>query len=319
VEQIPKISCAPALRAAFATAAILPPDLNTSSTIKAERPWISGGTINSSPKNIEHSIGLRDLASGLNSDFAVTLRFGILLYLATVAARRGPNETTLRSWPGTFGSPEYPHLLGHIRAAPPFLFYTGAADLLTAHGIGMCGSRNASDEGLRAAAACGEVATQHGLTVVSGYARGVDTTAHVSALSSGGSTVIVLPVGINHFRVKRGPVADVWNKERVLIVSQFPPGRPWSAGNAMARNNVIIGLSLALVVVEANEKGGTLAAGTKALQLNKPVLALEFAVNPRGNAELIRHGAISIRNRAELRARLMEVAENPQGNQLSII
>jgi DNA processing protein len=218
-----------------------------------------------------------------------------------------------------FGSPEYPHLLSHVRGAPSFLFYLGAVDLLTAHGIGMCGSRNASDEGLRAAAACGEVATQHGLTVVSGYARGVDIASHVSALSSGGSTVIVLPEGIDHFRVKRGPVADVWNKERVLVLSQFPPGRPWSAGNAMARNNVIIGLSLALVVVEASEKGGTLAAGTKALQLNKPVLTLEFAMNPHGNAELIRHGAISIRNRTELRARLIEVAKNPQGNQLSMI
>jgi DNA processing protein len=195
----------------------------------------------------------------------------------------------------------------------------GAADLLTAQGIGMCGSRNASDEGLRAAAACAEVATQQGLTVVSGYARGVDTATHVSALSSGGNTVVVLPEGINHFRVKRGPVADVWNEERVLVVSQFSPGRPWSAGNAMARNNVIIGLSLALVVVEASEKGGTLAAGAKALQLNKPVLALEFAENPGGNAELIRQGAISIRNRAELRIRLMEVLKNPQGNQLSMI
>jgi hypothetical protein len=197
--QIPKISCAPASRAAFATAAILPPDLNTSSTINAERPRTSVGTMNSSPKKIARSIGLRDLASGLNSDFAVTLMFGILRYLATVAARRGPNETTLRSWPGT---------------------------------------------------ACGEVATQHGLTVVSGYARGVDRIAHVSALSSGGSTVIVLPEGINHFRVKPGPVADVWDKERVLVLSQFSPSRPWSAGNAMARNNAIIGLSLALVVVQ---------------------------------------------------------------------
>ena len=87
----------------------------------------------------------------------------------------------------------------------------------------------------------------------------------------------------------------------------------------MARNNVIIGLSLALIVVEASEKGGTLAAGTKALQLNKPVLALEFTMNPQGNAELIRNGAISIRNRTELRIRLMEVAKNPQGNQLSMI
>jgi DNA processing protein len=218
-----------------------------------------------------------------------------------------------------FGSAGYPHLLSRVRAAPSFLFYLGAVDLLTAHGIGMCGSRNPSDEGLRAAAACSEVAAQHGLTVVSGYARGVDMTTHVSALSSGGSTVIVLPEGINHFRVKRGPVADVWNKERVLVVSQFPPSRPWSAGNAMARNNVIIGLSLALVVVEAGEKGGTFAAGSKALQLNKPVLTLEFAMNPHGNTELIRRGAISIRNRAELHAQLLEVGKNPQGNQLSMI
>ena len=218
-----------------------------------------------------------------------------------------------------FGSPEYPDLLSRVRAAPPFLFYLGAANLLTARGIGVCGSRNASDQGMRAAAACGEIATQHGLTVVSGYARGVDTISHVSALSSGGNTVIVLPEGINHFRVKPGPVADVWNKERVLVMSQFPPGRPWSAGNAMARNNVIIGLSLALVVVEASEKGGTLSAGTKALQLNKPVLALEFAINPPGNAELIRRGAISIRDRAELRARLTELVKNPQGNQFSMI
>jgi len=218
-----------------------------------------------------------------------------------------------------FGSPEYPRLLSRVRAAPPFLFYTGARDLLTAHGVGMCGSRNVSDEGLRAAAACGEVAAQQRLTVVSGYARGVDTTTHVSALSSGGSTVIVLPEGINHFRVKRGAVADVWDKERALVVSQFSPGRPWSAGSAMARNNVIIGLSLALVVVEASDKGGTLAAGMKALQLNKPVLTLEFAENPRGNAELIRCGAISVRSRAELRARLEQVIRDPEGNQLSIV
>jgi DNA processing protein len=217
------------------------------------------------------------------------------------------------------GSPEYPYLLSRSRAAPTCLFYLGPANLLTASAIGMCGSRNASDEGLRAAAACGEVATHQGLTVISGYARGVDTTSHVSALASGGSTLIVLPEGIDRFRVKRGPMSDVWDPKRVLVVSQFSPSRPWSAGTAMARNSVIIGLSLALVVVEASDKGGTLAAGTKALQLNKPVLALEFATNPRGNTELIRHGAISVRNRAELRARLTQMLENPQGNQLSII
>ncbi|MBV9208559.1 MAG: DNA-processing protein DprA [Actinobacteria bacterium] len=215
------------------------------------------------------------------------------------------------------GSPEYPHLLSLARQAPPFLFYTGSSDLMASRGIGMCGSRNASSEGLRAAAACSEVAAQQRLTVISGYARGVDTVAHVSALSSGGTTIIVLPEGIDHFRVKRGPVSDEWDPKRVLVVSQFPPGKPWSAAGAMARNGVIIGLSLALVVVEAGEKGGTRAAGTKALQQNKPVLTLEFTENPPGNAELIRLGAISAKSRMEFRTQLVQVTKDPQGSQLS--
>ncbi|HEY3954625.1 MAG TPA: DNA-processing protein DprA [Streptosporangiaceae bacterium] len=217
------------------------------------------------------------------------------------------------------GSPEYPYLLSRIRHAPPCLFYLGAPGLLTTRSIGMCGSRNASDEGLRAATACSELATKQGLAVISGYARGVDTAAHVSALSSGGRTIIVLPEGIDHFRVKRGPIASAWDPERTLIVSQFSPNRPWSAGSAMARNNVIIGLSLALVVIEASSKGGTLAAGTQALHLNRKVLALKFTKNPQGNAELVKRGAIPVRNRSELRLQLAQMTEESQGNQLSIV
>lgn len=238
-------------------------------------------------------------------EFGVTAFTDLLGEISEAELARADDEATSLSARGIgavlLGSLEYPYLLSATRAAPPCLFYLGAAELLTASGIGMCGSRNASDEGLRAAAACSEVATQQGLTVISGYARGVDTATHVSALASGGSTVIVLPEGIDHFRVKRGPIANVWDPERTLVVSQFSPSRPWSAGSAMTRNNVIIGLSLALIVIEASDKGGTLAAGAQALKLNRRVLALEFTENPRGNAELIRRGAISVPNRAELR------------------
>lgn len=256
-------------------------------------------------------------------ELGVTAFTDLLGEISDVELERADDEAASLSARGIgaalLGSPEYPYLLSSIRSAPPCLFYSGAAELFTADGIGMCGSRNASDESLRAATACGEVATQQGLTVISGYARGVDMATHVSALASGGSTIIILPEGIDHFRVKRGPIASVWDPERTLVVSQFSPSRPWSAGNAMTRNNVIIGLSLALIVIEASEKGGTLAAGTRALQLNRQVLALEFTENPRGNAELIRRGAISVPNRAELRLRLAQITKDPQGNQLSII
>jgi len=216
------------------------------------------------------------------------------------------------------GSTEYPSSLGEIRNAPPTLFHMGPPELLNAPGIGMCGSRNATEESLNAAAACGEVAALQGLTVVSGYARGVDMAAHVSALAAEGATIIVLPEGITRFRVKRGAFADVWDPARALVVSQFAPTRPWSAGAAMTRNAVIIGLSLALVVVEASEKGGTLAAGTTALDLNRPVIALEFTQTPPGNSVLLRRGAISASNRAELSDRLAQVVSNPGGNQLLI-
>ena len=216
------------------------------------------------------------------------------------------------------GSNEYPPSLREIRNAPPILFYMGSPGLLNAPGIGMCGSRNATKEGLNAAAACGEIAARQGLTVVSGYARGIDMATHISALAAEGTTVIVLPEGITRFRVKRGAFADVWDSTRALVVSQFAPTRPWSAGAAMTRNAVIIGLSLALVVVEASEKGGTLAAGTTALDLNRRVITLEFAQTPPGNNILLRRGAIPVSNRAELFDRLAQVVSNPGGNQLLI-
>jgi DNA processing protein len=218
-----------------------------------------------------------------------------------------------------FGTPEYPEALRRTRGAPPFVFFLGAPGLLAAPGIGICGSRDASEAGLRAAVACGEEAARQHLTVISGYARGVDTQAHAASLRSGGSTVIVLPEGISRFRVKRGPVADAWDPARALIISQFPPDAPWSAGNAMTRNNVIVGLSVALLVVEAREKGGTLAAGMRALRLNKPVLALEFVETPRGNIALMHKGATPVHSRAGLRRVLARAVRDPQGNQLSML
>jgi DNA processing protein len=217
------------------------------------------------------------------------------------------------------GSSEYPESLAELRSSPPLLFYRGPSEMLKMAGVGVCGSRSASEEGLRAAAACGEIASRQDLAAISGYARGVDMATHISALRSGGSTVIVLAEGIQHFRVKRGDFAEVWDPKRVLVVSQFAPSRPWSAGSAMARNAVIIGLSLALIVVEAGEKGGTLAAGTKALGLHKRVIALEFSEVPRGNVALIKQGAIAAKSGPNLSNRIASLLKDQAGNQLKLV
>lgn len=200
-----------------------------------------------------------------------------------------------------FRADDFPDILvKNDRPVAPILFYRGNKDLLYADGVGMCGSRHVSAKGLEAAGRCGELVTHKGMSVVSGYAAGVDTATHLAALRNGGRTVIVLAEGFNHFRVKKN-FADDFDWERTLVVSQFPPGQTWQAHAAMARNGIIFGLSKALLVIEAGERGGTLAAGEGALQLGRPVLAVDFGEDtPMGNRILIGKGAVAIRTTAEL-------------------
>jgi DNA processing protein len=197
--------------------------------------------------------------------------------------------------------PDYPDRLRRFVGAPPHFFYKGRIGLVNDLGIGVCGSRNASAEGLRAAHACGEDAVKAGAMVVSGYAKGVDTEAHLAALKSGGNTVAVLAEGIDHFRVKNQYLEfeDAANS-RMLVLSQFPPAQPWTVGAAMTRNQVVVGISAALIVIEAGETGGTLKAGETALRGGRPVFVLQTGPHSVGNEQLLAAGAHVIDNRAQL-------------------
>lgn len=209
--------------------------------------------------------------------------------------------------------PRYPDsLVVKGRPVVPTLFCLGNLRLLTAAGAGMCGSRKATELGLRAARACGEEVSLRGLVVVSGYAKGVDTQTHLAALEHGGATVIVLAEGINRFRVKR-EFTDSYDPRRVLVVSQFHPAQPWASYAAMARNHLIFGLGRALIVIEAGDKGGTLAAGRDALKRGRPVFVLNFdEQTPLGNRMLIDAGARPVRSRHELGTALDALGEEPR-------
>ncbi|MFB7075776.1 DNA-processing protein DprA, partial [Streptomyces sp. NPDC056290] len=199
------------------------------------------------------------------------------------------------------GEKGYPDsLLHNQRSSAPILYLWGNFDLLHLDGVGMCGSRSASELGLKAAEACGREVSARQMSVISGYAKGVDTVTHLAALHSGGSTVIVLAEGFDHFRIKKN-FRDAFDLKKVLVVSQFPPSQPWLAYAAMARHKVIFGLGRALVVVEAGEKGGTLAAGEGALRMGRPVFVLNFGSDtPAGNKILLEKGGYPITSREQL-------------------
>lgn len=207
-----------------------------------------------------------------------------------------------RGWDAVvLGDPQYPERLAALKSPPPVLFAWGDLDLLQRDAIGMCGSRKASEAGLRAARACAVVAAREGLLVVSGNAAGVDTEAHVGALEGGSATILVIPEGALHYRPRRSEASgDV--DGRVLVLSQFPPRQPWHVGNAMARNGVIAALGEALLVVEAGSEGGTLNAGKQALAMGRPVIALQFdsMPTPPGNAILHAKGAMRLQRPSDL-------------------
>lgn len=196
--------------------------------------------------------------------------------------------------------------------APPLLMVRGNLGLLAQRSVGFCGSRAASRRGLEVAEDCADQLARANVVVTSGYAAGVDLAAHAAALKAGGSTTIVLAEGIMGFRVK-GEVEPVWDWGRACVVSEFAATAAWSAGNAMQRNRTIVGLSRAMVLIEAGATGGSIAAGRDALAAQVPLFAPEYEGMPEtatGNRELLRQGARALlRARTTMRANLTEVLE----------
>lgn len=211
----------------------------------------------------------------------------------------------------SFKDRNYPSSLLDLTDFPPLIYAKGNLSLFEKGSIGICGSRGASEDGLRFAKRFGQIASDATVPVTSGYAKGVDTTAHLSALESHGQTIVTLAEGILQFRIKREfkSIHDFF--DRTLVVSQFYPRHIWQISRAMERNKIICGLSRALVVVEAGEKGGTIAAGRESLRQGKPTLVVERKDPHKtapGNQMLISEGAHPLNSTEALQNALTNVA-----------
>lgn len=189
----------------------------------------------------------------------------------------------------------FPHQLKSVfgSSIPKSLYVMGNIELMAMDGIGFCGSRNAEEKVLDITRECAKQTVGAGITVVSGYAAGVDTAAHFTALNEGGNTIIVLPEGINRFKIKK-IFRDVWDWSRILVVSQYDPQDSWQTWRAMERNKTIMAISSVMVVISAGEKGGTLHAGMSALKHDISLYVADFGDADRiapGNLHLINKGA----------------------------
>ncbi len=194
------------------------------------------------------------------------------------------------------GHSDFPRILLEIS---PVLFVKGQRKYLTADSIAIIGSRNVSDKGSSVARKLAGHLALAGINVVSGYAKGVDSEAHLGALEVEGTTTMVLPYGIMELQQKKSFKEFDWKRD-VLVVSQFAPAVKWLASNAMIRNKLVCALSKAVVVIESgperDEKGkmsGTFNTAKTALGMDLPLFVLDpsFLNNSqRGNEELIALG-----------------------------
>ena len=194
------------------------------------------------------------------------------------------------------GHPDFPP---HLLDISPVLFVKGESKRLTSDSITIVGARQVSDTGKRLTRTLAGELVGHGINIVSGYASGVDLEAHLAALAAAGTTTLVLSNGITQLRRKKAFQQFNWDRD-VLAVSQFDPDTEWQAWNTLARNQLVCGLSKAVVVIESGPErdahgkvSGTFITAKAALDMDIPLFVLNphgLEDPPKGNAVLIELG-----------------------------
>jgi len=195
------------------------------------------------------------------------------------------------------GDSRYPENLREIVAPPERLYVRGCLADGDALAVAIVGSRAATSYGLAVAERLAADLAARGVTVVSGLARGIDSAAHRGALRVGGRTIAVLGSGVDViYPPENRRLADEIASPGA-VVSQFEPGTRPLAGHFPARNRVIAGLALGVVVVEAAEKSGSLITAGLAGEMGREVMAVPGLVTSAqsvGAHRLIQDGAALI-------------------------
>ncbi|HZX47032.1 MAG TPA: DNA-processing protein DprA [Clostridia bacterium] len=195
----------------------------------------------------------------------------------------------------------YPALLKEIYNPPYLLYVKGDMKALEGNCIAIVGSRNASYYGKKVAFKLAEQLARAGFNIVSGFARGIDSYAHKGALAVGGKTIAVMGNGLDVVYPRENYQLMKEISGSGLLLSEYPPGTSPLRGNFPARNRLISGLSLGVVVVEASERSGALITADFALEQNREVFAVPGNINSAtsaGTNNLIKQGA-KIVNRVE--------------------
>jgi len=188
----------------------------------------------------------------------------------------------------------YPENLKDIYDPPAFLFVRGSLLPEDSQAVAMVGTRNPTRYGNELAKSITRDLARSNFTIISGLARGIDTTCHQSALKAGGRTIAVLGCGLDISYPRENEKLVECIVESGAVISEFRPGIAPLKTNFFRRNRIVSGLSRAVVVVQASKKSGSLITASHALDQNRDVFAVPGNITnerSRGPHYLIKQGA----------------------------
>ena len=192
----------------------------------------------------------------------------------------------------------YPDRLRNIYDPPLILYVRGNLPVVDDEAaIAIVGTRNCTPYGIASAESICFKLAQHGLLIVTGLARGVDTAAARGALRGGGRVIGVIGSGLDVTYPPENSQLFEDVASSGAVISEYPPGTPAQRINFPARNRIISGLSLGVTVIEAPKKSGALITASSALEQGRDVFTLPGNVDAKsceGSNSLLREGAIPI-------------------------
>lgn len=189
----------------------------------------------------------------------------------------------------------YPEKLRNIYDMPIVIFAKGDINILDNKTIAIVGCRECSEYGRIISKQISYALSKQNINIISGLARGIDTSAHLGCLKAKGKTVAIIGNGLDTiYPIENIKIADEIIKNGGLIISEYLPGVKPLKNHFPARNRIISGLSDGVIVVEAKEKSGTLITVDFALEQGKNVYVIPGNINSPnsvGTNELIKQGA----------------------------
>ncbi|GGH17521.1 DNA-processing protein DprA [Paenibacillus segetis] len=189
---------------------------------------------------------------------------------------------------------EYPILMKETNNPPWVLYAKGDSRLLSTLSVAMVGTRLPTAYGRKVGEMLTEGLCAHGVTIVSGLAKGIDGVCHEAALNCAGSTIAVLGTAIDIAYPPEHSSLYRRIAERGLIISEYPIGTAGHPGLFPQRNRIIAGVTRGTVIVEADARSGSLITADRALDANRDIFAVPGPITSpksRGCLELLKQGA----------------------------